>query len=193
MDSEKVYTLKHFAVNSNIGNEYPLLVGKSTISLVPIELNGGSKQDTISFFSKPVKINVDIEEEIALTNEDAKPMIVEGVDGWGTIQDYKTNTAYISNGKIPLLYDISNEEFLDGVQWNEFTIYYDEEDYHLAIKNYVTGETINLKDGQHVITEHISQYVNLDYQIEFILERVTMDDGSTIKLPIFTMKGEPLK
>ena len=56
----------------------------------------------------------------------------------------------------------------------------------------MTGETINLKDGQHVITENVTQYVN-DNRIEFILERVGMDDGSSITLPRFSLKGEPLK
>ena len=191
-EREKEYILKNFAINMNNGNVFPLLIGKSDISVVPIELKGGSKQDTITYFSKPVKINVDIEDEIVLTNEDATPIFIEGNEGWGHIQDYTMNTAYISEGKIQLKYEIANEEFFKNVQWNELVINYDEEAYYLSIVNYVTGETINFKDGQHVITENITQYVN-ESGIEFIMERVRMDDGSTIILPMFTLKGEPLK
>ena len=103
-----------------------------------------------------------------------------------------TNTAYISDGEVSVIYDIPNKEISDDVQWNELDINYDAEDYYLSIVNYVTGETINFKGGRHVITENITQYVN-DNRIEFILERVGMDDGSSITLPRFSLKGEPLK
>ena len=191
-DREKDYLLKNFPINTNHRNEYPLLIGKSDISLIPIELKGGSKQETISYFAKPVIINVNTEDEIVLTNEDTTPIFEGDGNGWGHIQEFLTNTAYISDGKVSVIYDIPNKEISDDVQWNELDINYDEEDYYLSIVNYVTGETINFKGGQHVITENITQYVN-DNRIEFILERVGMDDGSSITLPRFSLKGEPLK
>lgn len=190
--SEKMYSLRVSAVNLNSGNEFPLLVGWSDISLVPIELTGGSKQNTISYFSKPVNINVVIEDEIVLTNEDTIPMLhVNDNTTWGDIDAYNMNLAYISAGEIPLIYEMTNKEIFGNSKWNEFTINYDEENYYLSIKNNVTGELIELKDGQHVITENIEQYVN-NNQIEFIIGR-TFDDGTQITLPTFELKGEPIK
>lgn len=192
-NAEKLYSLKEVAINLNRGNQSPLLVGWSDISLVPIELTGGSKQNTISYFSNPVNINIVIEDEIVLTNEDTMPVLnVNDNTTWGHIEDFKTNTAYISPGEIPLIYEITNKEFFKKYKWNELLINYDEENYYLSIMNYVTGEKIDFKDGQHVITEAIEQYVNNEYEIKFIIERTTMDDGS-IKLPTFTLKGEPIK
>jgi len=81
---------------------------------------------------------------------------------------------------------------IGNARWNELSINYDEENYYLAIMNYVTGETIDLKDGQHVITENVEQYVNNDNEIEYVIERI-MDDGTMITLPTFTLKGEPIK
>ena len=81
---------------------------------------------------------------------------------------------------------------IGNVKCVEFSINYDEETYYLSIMNYVTGERIDLKDGKHVITENIEQYVKDDNQIEFIIERI-MDDGTMITLPTFTLKGEPIK
>ena len=81
---------------------------------------------------------------------------------------------------------------IGNARWNELSINYDEENYYLAIMNYVTGERIDLKDGQHVITENVEQYVNNDNEIEFVIERI-MDDGTMITLPTFTLKGEPIK
>ena len=192
-DSEKMYSLKELAINLNSGNESPLLVGWSDISLVPVKLTGGSKQNTISYFSKPVNINIVIEDEIVLTNEDTMPLLkVNDMTTWGNIEDLKMNLAYISPGEIPLIYEMTNNEFFKEYKWNEFSINYDESNYYLSIMNYVTGERIDLKDGQHVITENIEQYVNNEGQIEFLIER-TRDEGSTITLPTFTLKGEPIK
>ncbi len=191
--TDKVSLLKELAINLNSDNNTPLLVGKSDISMVPIKLTGGSKQNTISYFSKPLNINIVIEDEIVLTNEDAMPILIaDGNTTWGHIQDYKMNTAYLSQGKVPLLYEITNKDFLNNAKWNEFSINYNEEQYYLSIVNHVTGETIDLEDGQHLITENIEQYINNDKQIEFIIER-PVDDGLTITLPTFTLKGEPIK
>ncbi len=191
-DSEKIYLLKDYAINFSNSEEAPLLVGWSDISLVPIELTGGSKQNTISYFSKPLNINFVFEDEIVLTNEDTTPSLnVNDDTTWGDIQDI-TNTAHISPGEIPLIYEITNKEFFKNYKWNEISINYDEEDYYLSIKNSVTGELIELKDGQHAITENIEQYLTEGYQIEFIIER-TNDDGRMITLPTFELKGEPIK
>lgn len=190
---EKMYALQSYAINKNGGNELPLLVGWSDISLVPIEITGGSKQNTISYFSKPVNINVVIGNEIVLTNEDTIPVLL-GNDNttWGNIDDYEKNLAYISAGELSLIYEMTNKDIFGNSKWHEFSINYAEEQYYLSIKNNVTGELIELKDGQHVITENIEHYINEDNQIEFIIER-TFDDGTQITLPTFTLKGEPIK
>lgn len=189
---QRKQSLREAAIYTNADHYDPLVIGWSDVSLVPVTLKTGSKQSTLSYFVKPFKPEIVIAKELTLTNEDILPQLVpkDGY-GWGHIEDIANNMAYIQEGTFQLTYDLSLAENLNSVKWNELAVTYDDKVYYLGIVNAKTGETDMLEQGEQTITKNVQDYINDNQMLIFELSRIGREDGSSIRLPTFTLKGVP--
>ena len=189
---QRKQTLQEAAINTNVSHFGPLLIGWSDVSLVPVTLKSGSTQSTLSYFVKPFQPEVVMAEQLTMTNEDALPQL-EAKDGnsWGHIENIASNTAYIAEGTFQLTYDYSIAENLKSVNWTELAVAYDDNVYNLGLVNVKTGEIDMLEQGKQTITENVQDYINDNHVLIFELSRIGREDGSSINLPTFTLKGAP--
>ena len=189
---QRKQALQEAAVNTNVAHFGPLLIGWSDVSLVPVTLKTGSKLSTLSYFVKPFQPEIVIAEQVMMTNEDALPQL-EAKDGvsWGHIEDIASNTANIAEGTFQLTYDFSITQNVKAVNWNELAVSYDDDIYHLGIVNVKTGETDMLEQGEQTITDNVQDYMNDNHVLTFELSRIGREDGASIDLPTFTLKGAP--
>lgn len=189
---QRKQTMQEAAINTNVDHFGPLLIGWSDVSLVPVTLKSGSTQSTLSYFVKPFQPEVVMAEQVTMTNEDAVPQLeAKDRNSWGHIEDIASNTAYIGEGTYKLTYDLSVAENLKTVNWNEIDVTYDDNVYYLGLVNVKTGETDMLEQGKQTITDNVQDYINDDHVLIFELSRIGREDGSSIQLPTFTLKGAP--
>lgn len=189
---QRKQTIQETAIYSNADHYGPLLIGWSDVSLVPVTLKSGSEQITLSYFVKPFQPEVVMAKELTLTNEDAVPQLeAKDRNSWGHIEDIASNTAYIAEGTFQLTYDFSVAENLKTVNWNELAVEYDDNVYYLGLVNVKTGETDMLEQGKQTISENVQDYINDNHVLIFEISRIGREDGSSISLPTFTLKGAP--
>lgn len=110
LQKEQLYQLKEAAIRISNRRNVPIIVGWSDISLAPIELQGNSKQTTISYFVKSVPVEAIVLSKVSLTNEHFDiALLPNNLNTWGQVEDSIQGTAYISEGAIPLHYSIQDD------------------------------------------------------------------------------------
>ena len=191
--SEKINQLKEAAIQTNAGSSQPLIVGWTDVSIHTIKLNGGAKQETISYFAKAIDVEHVIEGEVIITNEEIQitPAISE-MGGWVDIADESQELMYLDyKGK--LNYEIKMNINPSDYKWKELMIEYDEAKYDLEIVNQVSGENLVLSNTGSIITVNLEQYFTDNFSIQLNISKIGPDNGQTLSTPKITLKGEPAK
>lgn len=191
--NEKINALKEVAVLTNTKSSKPLIVGWSDVSIHTMKLNGGAKQETISYFAKAIDVENVIEGEIVITNDD---IVISPVDldttGWIEITNENQDFMYLDNtGK--LSYGIKVNIDPNEYKWKELVVEYDDYNYDLEVVNQVSGENLVLKETNSIITVNLEQYLTDNFSIQLKISRIGGDNGLTIQTPKITLKGEPAK
>ncbi|WP_332645583.1 hypothetical protein [Lysinibacillus sp. 54212] len=186
----KLEAIQATAIDSTITSKQPIITAWSDSSLVPVEFKGNADMSTLSYFVQPFTPKIFLDGEVKFTKDDFNAE-VEPVDSnnYSHLDYDNPNNVYISEGEHKLLYRIASNMKLNEFTWNELVTTYDSNVMTLEILNQKTSQYEAIGDSPHAITSNISDYILEDEGIIFKATKVGIDNGESVKLPTFILKG----
>lgn len=186
----KLDTVRSTAIDSANHLKQPIITAWSESSLVPVKFKGNADMSTISYFVQPFSPTIHFDGEVKLLKDNFN-VEIESIDpnDHAYVDEFDSNKFYMGAGEQKLLYRLSSSMNLSDFTWNELEIIFDSNLMTLEILNQKTSQYEAIGNSPHILSSNIKDYILEDEAIVLKAKRVGVDDGQSIKLPTFILKG----
>lgn len=186
----KLDMLKSNAIDATNYLKQPIITAWSDSSLLPLKYKGNADMSTVSYFVQPFSPTIHYDGEVKLMKDNFN-VDIESIDSneYGYVDDLDKNKYYMGTGEQKLFYRVSSDIKLNDFTWNELEILFDTNVMSLEILNQTTSQYEIIENSPHMLSSNISDYILEGEAIVFKTTRVGIDNGQSVKLPTFILKG----